>query len=100
MACGSSGTAQGEAGKGFALLEVAVPSLLTITVQGEEEPMGVIIGVDPHKCSATIEVVDERGMELSRGRFGTDEAGYAWHAGRGPEVHRAGVGGRGLQRYR
>jgi len=46
-------------------------------VQDEEEPMGVIIGMDPHKRSATIEVVDERGMELSRGRFGTDEAGYA-----------------------
>ena len=72
----SSGTAQGEAG-GFALLEVAVPSLLTITVQDEEEPMGVIIGMDPHKRSATIEVVDERGTALSRGRFGTDEAGYA-----------------------
>ncbi len=39
--------------------------------------MGVIIGMDPHKCSARIEVVDERGMELSRGRFGTEEAGYA-----------------------
>ncbi len=61
MACGSSGTAHGEAGKGFALLEVAVPSLLTITVQDEEEPMGVIIGMDPPKRSATIEVVDERG---------------------------------------
>ncbi len=39
--------------------------------------MGVIIGMDPHKRSATIEVVDERGTALSRGRFGTDEAGYA-----------------------
>ncbi|MDQ3689148.1 MAG: IS110 family transposase [Chloroflexota bacterium] len=39
--------------------------------------MGVIIGMDPHKRSATIEVVDERGTALSTGRFGTDEAGYA-----------------------
>ena len=39
--------------------------------------MGVIIGMDPHKRSATIEVVDGRGTALSRGRFGTDEAGYA-----------------------
>lgn len=39
--------------------------------------MGVIIGMDPHKRSATIEVVDERGTALSRGRFGTDVAGYA-----------------------
>ena len=39
--------------------------------------MGVIIGMDPHKSSATIEVVDERGVVISRGRFGTDRAGYA-----------------------
>lgn len=38
--------------------------------------MGVIIGMDPHKSSATIEVVDERGVVLSRGRFGTDREGY------------------------
>ena len=39
--------------------------------------MGVIIGMDPHKSSATIEVVDERAVVLSKGRFGTDRAGYA-----------------------
>ncbi len=39
--------------------------------------MGVIIGMDPHKRSATIEVVDERGMELSRGRFGTEPGSTA-----------------------
>ena len=33
----SSGTAQGEAGKGFVLLEVAVPSLLDITAMEEED---------------------------------------------------------------
>ena len=38
--------------------------------------MGVIIGMDPHKRSATIEVVDERGGVLSKGRFGTDKVGY------------------------
>jgi transposase len=37
----------------------------------------VFIGVDPHKLSATIEVVDEREMVLATGRFGTDKAGYA-----------------------
>ena len=37
----------------------------------------VFIGVDPHKLSATIEVVDERETVLARGRFGTDKAGYA-----------------------
>jgi transposase len=38
--------------------------------------VGVIIGMDPHKRSATIEVVDERGSVLSKGRFGTDGVGY------------------------
>ncbi len=36
-----------------------------------------IIGVDPHKLSATIEVVDEREQLLGSGRFTTDRAGYA-----------------------
>ncbi len=37
----------------------------------------VFIGVDPHKLSATIEVVDERETVLATGRFATDKAGYA-----------------------
>ena len=37
----------------------------------------VFIGVDPHRLSATIEVVDERETVLATGRFGTDKAGYA-----------------------
>ena len=37
----------------------------------------VFIGVDPHKLSATIEVVDEGETVLAVGRFGTDGAGYA-----------------------
>ena len=36
----------------------------------------VIIGVDPHKLSATIEVVDRREKLLGAGRFTTDQAGY------------------------
>ena len=36
----------------------------------------VFVGVDPHKLSATIEVVDDREVVLARGRFGTDKAGY------------------------
>ena len=39
--------------------------------------MGVIIGMDPHKRSATIEVIDDRAQVLAAGRFGTDRAGYA-----------------------
>lgn len=37
----------------------------------------VIIGVDPHKLSATIEVVDRDEQLLGSGRFTTDKAGYA-----------------------
>src|SRR5688572_5160776 len=37
----------------------------------------VFIGVDRHKLSATIEVVDEGEMVLATGRFGTDRVGYA-----------------------
>ena len=37
----------------------------------------VIIGVDPHKLSATIEVVDGSERRLGSGRFATDRAGYA-----------------------
>ena len=37
----------------------------------------IIIGVDPHKLSATIEVVDRHEQRLGSGRFTTDQAGYA-----------------------
>lgn len=37
----------------------------------------VVIGVDPHKLSATIEVVDHQERRLGSGRFTTDRAGYA-----------------------
>jgi len=36
----------------------------------------VIIGVDPHKLSATIEVVDSHEKLLGSGRFSTDQPGY------------------------
>ncbi len=36
----------------------------------------VIIGMDPHKRSATIEAIDERENVLAQGRFGTDSDGY------------------------
>jgi transposase len=39
--------------------------------------MGVIIGMDPHKRSATIEVINDRGRILAVGRYGTDKTGYA-----------------------
>ena len=37
----------------------------------------VVIGVDPHKLSATIEVVNGQEKLLGSGRFTTDQAGYA-----------------------
>nr|WP_269204683.1 hypothetical protein [Motilibacter deserti] len=36
----------------------------------------VIVGVDPHKLSATIEVLDDRAVVRATGRFGSDKAGY------------------------
>jgi transposase len=35
----------------------------------------VIVGMDPHKRSATIEVIDAREMVLAQGRFGTGQDG-------------------------
>ncbi|MEV0464242.1 IS110 family transposase [Nocardia tengchongensis] len=39
--------------------------------------MTVIIGMDPHKRSATIEALDPTGKVLVTGRYTTDNAGYA-----------------------
>jgi transposase len=39
--------------------------------------VGVIIGMDPHKRSATIEVIDEQARVLAAGKYGTDKTGYA-----------------------
>ncbi len=38
---------------------------------------GVFIGVDPHKLSATIEVVDDKETVIATGRVATDKAGCA-----------------------
>jgi transposase len=37
----------------------------------------IVIGVDPHKLSVTIEVVDDHETVPAAGRFSTDQAGYA-----------------------
>jgi transposase len=48
-----------------------------VSVRDEEDMVGrVVIGMDPHKRSATIEVIDERERVLDQGRFGTDRDGY------------------------
>jgi transposase len=36
----------------------------------------VVIGMDPHKRSATIEIIDEQEQVLAKGRYGTDTDGY------------------------
>lgn len=38
---------------------------------------GVVIGMDPHKRSVTIEVMTADEVVVDRGRYGTDEAGFA-----------------------
>jgi transposase len=79
MACGPAGHRwRGEAQEGTAQLEVALPSSST-TVGSSERLDGVgrvVIGMDPHKRSATIEVINGRERVLDGGRFGTDRAGY------------------------
>ena len=58
----------------------------------------VIIGVDPHKLSATIEVVDRQERLLGSGRFNTDKAGYtAMRTYLREGVAGPGLGGRGSQ---
>jgi len=58
----------------------------------------VFIGVDPHKLSATIEVVDDKETVLATGRFATDKAGYtAMRKHVAPFPDR--VGGGGTPRY-
>ena len=53
------------------------PSTSATSTGGSSTWSTSIIGVDPHKLSATIEVVDEREQLLGSGRFTTDRAGYA-----------------------
>jgi hypothetical protein len=47
------------------------------SVRGKGSPIGqVIIGVDPHKRSTTIEVIDQRERIRGKSRFGTDRDSY------------------------
>ena len=64
--------------RGLPALEVAVPSSPVRHSKRQEEQMGtVIIGMDPRKRSATIEVMAADETVLGGGRYGTDAAGYA-----------------------
>jgi hypothetical protein len=63
--------------EGIARLEVALPVLADKRLKRGGNLMNrVIVGVDPHKKSVTIEAVDEHGQVLATGRFATDSAGY------------------------
>jgi transposase len=64
--------------KGLPALEVALPALArSPVVECEEAVMDrVIIGVDPHKRSVSIEARDGREALLATGRFGTDSREY------------------------
>ena len=66
--------------EGTALLVVALPTSPSLSVRAQAGAAAwsrSIIGVDPHKLSATIEVVDDHERLLGSGRFTTDRAGYA-----------------------
>jgi hypothetical protein len=74
---------QGEAQERFAQLEVAVPSRARQHIGSSmEERMAVaesarvVVGMDPHKRSVTIEVMAASEKVLGGGRFGTDITGY------------------------
>src|SRR3954447_7932990 len=69
-ACGSRGVCP-------ALSSSAHPAITTGHSGKVELMKKVFIGVDPHKLSATIEVVDDRETVLATGRFATDKVGYA-----------------------
>ena len=70
---------QGEAQEGSARLEVALPSLLDVPSGscGEALMTGVVIGMDPHRRSVTIEVMAPDEAVLDGGRYATDGPGYA-----------------------
>ena len=60
----------------------------------------VVIGMDPHKRSVTIEVMTADEEVLGGGRFGTDIAGYRSMLEYLTPVARPGLGDRGMQRHR
>jgi hypothetical protein len=66
--------------RGLPKLEVALPtSPDTSPCTARRATVGpVIIGMDPHKRSATIEIIDHHERVLRTGRFGTDQQDYQW----------------------
>ncbi|WP_228838520.1 IS110 family transposase [Nocardia amamiensis] len=66
------------AGRGLPWLEVAVPFPHGHPVRSDfwKDTVTVIIGMDPHKRSATIEIIDQSSTVLATGRYSTDTTGY------------------------
>jgi transposase len=63
--------------KGLFSSKKRCPPRRSAGLEDEEGGVGrVIIGVDPHKLSATLEILDQRENVLGGGRFGTDRDGY------------------------
>jgi hypothetical protein len=56
----------------------------------------VIIGMDPHKHWATIEIIDTRERVLDHGRFDTTTTGYRALLSARPQIPAAALGDRGL----
>src|SRR3954451_12056228 len=96
VACaGRASLGPGEAQEGFVRLEAALPSRLDDQVWLEDRRSSVnagsgrvVIGMDPHKRSATIEVMTAEETIVGGGRFATDREGYAGmrrYAGQWPD---------------
>jgi ribulose bisphosphate carboxylase small subunit len=64
--------------RGLFQLKVALPSLIGINqvaATGRSQRMSrVVIGMDPHKRSATIEAIDQRENILTQGRAGSSSS--------------------------
>ena len=80
MACGPARVPRrGVAEEGSALLETALPVLADTTSRVEVRRMvmgRVVIGMDPHKRSVTIEARDTREVLRATGTFGTDTGSH------------------------
>lgn len=65
----------------------------------QEQTPAVVIGMDPHKRSVTVEVMTADETIVGHARFGTDRAGYMEPLAYAP-LAAADVGDRGLRRHR
>jgi hypothetical protein len=79
--------------EGIALLVISLPARRHQEPTGRAKLMArVFIGVDPHKLSATIEVVDEKETVLAKGRFSNRQGRVCGDAQEGDAVVGADLG--------